>query len=167
MIGSSSLTSRTVWRIWGGHSFQGRISKANSTKTSEKEEIINDLLYTFLGKFLNLIQNLCGKYILHQNYLNQTWCNWNVDKNLPIIDLLVNIYGGKICISLPVIELPSHYACFKNMGRFVTLKKRFQNMGCKKQGAKNQEAFSLFEYFGTFFKVPDPQKISGVPDKLE
>ena len=40
-------------------------------------------------------------------------------------------------------------------------------MGCKKKGAKNQEAFSLFEYFGTFFKVPDPQKISGVPDKLE
>ena len=42
--GSSSITSRTVWRIWGGHSFQRRISKANSTKTSEKEEMIFDLL---------------------------------------------------------------------------------------------------------------------------
>jgi hypothetical protein len=33
----------------------------------------------------------------------------------------------------------THYSCFENMGRFVTLKKnQVQNMGCKKQGAKNR-----------------------------
>ena len=33
----------------------------------------------------------------------------------------------------------THYSCFEKMGRFVTLKKNWvQNMGCKKQGAKNR-----------------------------
>ena len=33
----------------------------------------------------------------------------------------------------------THYSCFENMGRFVTLKKnQVKNMGCKKQGAKNR-----------------------------
>ena len=55
-------------------------------------------------------------------------------------------------------------------------------MGCKKQGAKKQghcyskreeaKLLLLFlnssdSYFGPFFKVPDPKKISGQPDKLE
>jgi hypothetical protein len=30
----------------------------------------------------------------------------------------------------------THYSCFENMGWFVTLKRKVQNMGCKKQGAK-------------------------------
>ena len=35
--------------------------------------------------------------------------------------------------------LPSQSApVFENMGRFVTLKKMVQNMGCKKHGAKKQ-----------------------------
>ena len=32
----------------------------------------------------------------------------------------------------------THYSCFENMGRFVTLKKNWvQSMECQKQGAKN------------------------------
>ena len=69
--------------------------------------------------------------------------------------------------------------------------KKVQNMGCKMQGAKNRVivvqkekrpgcffsfwiTMTLFlhpafcnPYFGPFFKVPDPKKISGRPDKLE
>ena len=33
----------------------------------------------------------------------------------------------------------THYSCFENTGRFVTLKKnQVKNVGCKKQGAKNR-----------------------------
>ena len=44
-------------------------------------------------------------------------------------------------------------------------------MGYKKQGAKKQDyCYSkreeLTPYFGTFFKVPDPKKLSGRPNKL-
>ena len=84
--GSSSITSRTVWRIWGGHSFQRRISKANSTKTSEKEEMIFDLLQGeqywkllkvlpsiviyFLRSIFEFDTKFLWKYIIHQSYLN-------------------------------------------------------------------------------------------------
>ena len=43
-------------------------------------------------------------------------------------------------------------------------------MGCKKQGAKKQgHCYSKREeaVWTLFFKVPDPKKISGQPDKLE
>ena len=85
--GSSSITSRTVWRIWGGHSFQRRISKANSTKTSEKEEMIHIWLVTrwtilktfksipyiviyFLRSIFEFDTKFLWKYSIHQNYLN-------------------------------------------------------------------------------------------------
>ena len=78
------------------------------------------------------------------------------------------------------------------MGRFVTLEKKVQNMGCKKQGAKNKviviqkekRQTGLFSFWKTmtlffctllfaksrvpdFLNVQDPKKISGRPDKLE
>jgi hypothetical protein len=34
---------------------------------------------------------------------------------------------------------------FENMGQFVTLKKKVQNMGCKKQGAKDRVIVSQKE----------------------
>ena len=77
-------------------------------------------------------------------------------------------------------SISTHYSRFENMGRFATLEKnRIQNMGWKKQGAKNQgHCYSKREearlpilflnkndpvfwhsvFFGPdFFKVPDPK----------
>ena len=74
----------------------------------------------------------------------------------------------------------THYYCFEKMGQFVALKKSGPKYGPeKKQGAKNRVIFIQKEkkqpgllYSGPFFrpdffKVPDPKKISGRPDKLE
>ena len=53
------------------------------------------------------------------------------------------------------------YYCFENMGRFVILKKKVQNMGCKKQDAKKQghcyskreeAAWPLFWFFCGFYE---------------
>ena len=52
----------------------------------------------------------------------------------------------------------THYSCFENMGRFVTLKKG-PKYGLQKAGCN--------PYFEPFFKVPDPKKISCRPNKLE
>ena len=68
----------------------------------------------------------------------------------------------------------THYSCFENMGRFVTLKKLdpkygLQMVGCKKQGHcySKREIFSC-PYSGLdFFKVPDPRKISGRLNELQ
>jgi len=59
--------------------------------------------------------------------------------------------------------------------------KNVKNMGFKNWGAKTQDqcyskrekaawpllCFFCNPYFGPFFKVPDPKKISGQPDQLE
>ena len=81
-------------------------------------------------------------------YINRSKC-----KTLRIFE---NIFNA----SPSAQSICTHYSCFENMGWFVTLKKRVQNMGCKKQGAKKQghcyskreEARLLLEYFEPFLK---------------
>ena len=56
---------------------------------------------------------------MHYNYCKKIQIYWN--------------------FKVKVLEsICTHYSCFENMGRFVTLKKAVQNMGCKKQSAKKQ-----------------------------
>ena len=44
------------------------------------------------------------------------------------------VYFGSLAQSIC-----THYSCFENMNRFVTLKKnQVHNMECEKQGAKNR-----------------------------
>ena len=75
----------------------------------------------------------------------------------------------------------THYSCFENQGRFVTLKKEsfWKKQDAKKQGhrySKGEEAAwsllflinnNLVFLYPAFLKVPNPKKISGQPEKLE
>ena len=75
----------------------------------------------------------------------------------PHLHYFVNTSAASLCLLVPQWKCKSfhqtklrsylklaqsictHYSCFEIMGRFATLKKnRVQNMGCKKQGAKNR-----------------------------
>ena len=72
----------------------------------------------------------------------------------------------------------THYFCFENMGRFVTLKKSGPKYGPEKSRLQ-KTGLLLFKkrrgtlrfsgpFFGLdFFEVPDPKKISGPSDKVE
>ena len=75
--------------------------------------------------------------------------------------------GGGVLFYTIAQSICTHYSCFENMCRFVTLKKNWvQNMECKKQGTKSRVIF-VPHILHPFFKFPDPKKISGRPDKLK
>ena len=60
----------------------------------------------------------------------------------------IHVIHGDVSIELLAQSFCTHYSCFENLGRFVTLKKNrapcfFQKAGCKNQGhcySKREEA---------------------------
>ena len=118
-----------------------------------------------LSIFQELLQNMAYTKQVIIFEIGFLWKSLN-DKTSLEAPWLLKLFQFGCHIDVTVAQsICTHYSCFENRGRFVTLKKNWAPCFLKKAGCKKPRSL-LFKKRRGSLVVPDPKKISGRPDKL-